>query len=279
MKTILASILLAATTLHAADTPDKLIPFKPLGDKPALQLHTFLPADHKASDKRPAIIFFFGGGWAGGTPSQFYPHCRHYADLGLVAFAAEYRTLKSHSTGPQSCVADGKSALRYLKAHATELGIDPTKIIAGGGSAGGHVAASTATITKFDDPADDTSISPVPAALVLFNPVCDNGPENGWGHAKVKAYWKDISPAHNLSATTPPTITFLGTNDKLIPVSTAERFRDTLKSHAVKTELHLYQNQGHGFFNLRNGNSEYYDKTVAAADRFLLSLALLPEKK
>ncbi len=90
-----------------------------------------------------------------------------------------------------------------LRTHASRLGIEPDRIAAGGGSAGGHVAAATATIPKLDDPADDISISSRPNALVLFNPVFDNGPDGGWAHALVKDYGQDISPAHNIDAKCP----------------------------------------------------------------------------
>ena len=145
-----------------------------------------------------------------------------------MAIAAEYRIKSKHNTTPQECVKDGKSAIRWVRQHASELGIDPNKVIAGGGSAGGHVAAATATTKVFNEEGEDTSISCIPNALVLFNPVFDNGPIGGWSPDKVKDYWQDISPAHNISDKTPPTIVFLGTNDKLIPVKTAERFKKNM---------------------------------------------------
>ena len=82
------------------------------------------------------------------------------------------------------CCADAKSALRYVRAHATELGIDPQRIAAAGGSAGGHLAAFTALVDGLDDPQDDLAVSCKPNALVLFNPVFNNGPDQ-WGHGRV----------------------------------------------------------------------------------------------
>jgi acetyl esterase len=70
--------------------PDRLIPYKTAGDG-TLKLHVFFPGDSKPSDQRPAIIFFFGGGWNGGTPQQFYEQARFMAEHGGVAFAAECR--------------------------------------------------------------------------------------------------------------------------------------------------------------------------------------------
>ena len=134
----------------------------------------------------------------------------------MVAICAEYRVSSRHKTSPRECVQDGKSAMRWVRSHSSELGIDPHRIAAGGGSAGGHVAAATATVKGFDEPGEDITVSARPDALVLFNPVYDNGPK-GYGHDRVKDYWKEFSPLHNLDKTTPPTIVFLGTEDKLVP--------------------------------------------------------------
>jgi acetyl esterase/lipase len=262
----------------------KLIPYKTTSDarkEPVkLHLHVFTPNDNLGKNNRPAIVFFFGGGWMGGTPSQFYPQCRHLAQRGMVAISAEYRTAKPHGTTPAECVKDGKSALRYVRSNAKSLGIDPLRVAAGGGSAGGHVAAAIATLEGFNDPDDDSTVSAKPDALVLFNPVFDNGP-TGYGHDRVKAYWESFSPLHNLSAQTPPAIVFLGTKDNLIPTATAEAFRDKMKKLGVRSELFLYEGQPHGFFNAKN--AEHYEKTLAEADRFLTSLGFLsphnPETK
>lgn len=253
--------------------PSRKITYKTVG-KVSLKLHFFEPTGHQPSDERPAIVFFFGGGWVGGTPSQFYPHCDHLASRGMVAVAAEYRVRKQHGTTPAECVKDGKSAVRYFRSHAKQLGIDPKKIAAGGGSAGGHVAAATATVKGFDEKGEDTAVSCVPNALVLFNPVYDNGPE-GYGHDRVKDYWREISPRHNIRKGVPPAIVFLGTKDKLIPVKTGEGFRDAMQAVGSRSELLLYKDQPHGFFNQgRNGN-KHYEQTVAAMDEFLESLGYL----
>ena len=137
-----------------------------------LSLHIFEPPASAGSAKtsRPAIVFFFGGGWTSGSPAQFEQHCRHLAARGMVAIAADYRVASRHQAKPVDCVADAKSALRYVRANAARLGVDPRRIAAGGGSAGGHLTAAIATVPGFDAPGEDAKISAVPNALALFNP-------------------------------------------------------------------------------------------------------------
>jgi acetyl esterase/lipase len=192
----------------------------------------------------------------------------------MVAVSAEYRVKNRHGTTPYECVKDGKSAIRWVRMHAPELGINPDRIAAGGGSAGGHVAAATGTVKGFEEPSEDKTISAKPNALVLFNPVFDNGP-GGYGHDRVQDHWQDFSPMHNIDKDTPPTIVFLGTKDKLIPVSTAQKYRDLMTQAGRRCDLHLYEGQPHGFFNYRDGKNTYYYQTVIEADRFLASLGYL----
>ena len=105
--------------------PDKTFYYKlvnKLGQTTQLKIHAFFPKDHKPENQSPAIIFFHGGGWYGGTPDQFYPQCRYLAMRGMVTFSAEYRCINTYKTGPQECVKDGKSAMRWLRENASNLG-------------------------------------------------------------------------------------------------------------------------------------------------------------
>ncbi len=119
--------------------PTREINFKTIGDV-KLKLFVFEPEEHKSTDSRPAIVFFFGGGWNQGSPQQFYPHCKYLAARGMVAISAEYRVRSRHGITPFECVTDGKSAVRWIRANADKLGIDADSIATGGGSAGGHWA-------------------------------------------------------------------------------------------------------------------------------------------
>ncbi|MEM6689653.1 MAG: alpha/beta hydrolase [Planctomycetota bacterium] len=236
--------------LYAANTDSEShVIYKEVDDGDDLELKIYQPADfNPESESRPAIVFFFGGGWVGGKIGQFEDHSRRLTELGMVAVEVQYRTLGSHGVPPTTCVADAKSAMRYVRSNAKSLGIDPNQIAAGGGSAGGHLAASTSLVDKFDDPGDDLSVSCRPQALVLFNPVIDNGPD-GWGFKKTKEFWQEISPAHRVDDEAVPTVIFLGTNDKLIPVSTALKHQSNMRDLGHRCVVHLYKDAGHGYFN------------------------------
>ena len=245
-------------------------------DDTELKLHVYTPEGYSTSDKRPAVIFFFGGGWNNGSPGQHYSQCAHLASRGMVAMSAEYRVKSRNQTTPKECVEDGKSAIRWVRAHAAELGIDPNRIAAGGASAGGHVAAAAGTVDSFDATNEDLSVSSRPDALVLFNPVFDNGP-GGFGHFRVKAYWREISPIHNISEAAPPTIVFLGTEDEYIGAEVAVRYKKLMDQSGVRCDLHLYPEQAHGFFNPDRKNG-YFEKTLETMDEFLSSLDFLDPK-
>jgi len=271
------SSLAGAEKAAAALKADKVVVYKTVaGTK--LTLHVFEPEGFKPSDKRPAIVFFFGGGWNGGSPTQFFPQCEYLASRGMVAMSADYRVKSRNKTTPKECVMDGKSAIRWIRKHSAELGVDPEKLAAGGGSAGGHVAAATGNVKGFEEESDERSISSKPDALALFNPVYDNGP-SGYGHDRVKDYWESFSPMHNISKNSPPTIVFLGTKDKLIPVATAEEYKKRMEAVGGRCDLHLYLGQPHGFFNVKKAHgTKYLDETMGSLDEFLVSLDFLEKK-
>src|SRR4051812_43269570 len=126
---------------------------------------------------RRGVGFFSGGGGGGGNPGQFMPQSEYLATRNVVGLRVEYRVIPKRDSGPPTlCVNDAKSAMRYVRAHANELGIDPKRVAAAGGSAGGHLAAATALLSGLDDPANDQTVSARPDALILFNPMMNNGP-------------------------------------------------------------------------------------------------------
>lgn len=273
MKLCTLSVLLLAVTAvsYPQDRefrPDKQIVYKSF-EKDPLELNVFLPDGWKASDRRPAIVFFFGGGWVGGTPSQFFPQSRYLASRGMVAVSAQYRTRNSHGTSPVECVADGKSAVRWMRSHAEELGIDPARIAAAGGSAGGHVAAATGVIDGLDEEGEDLSVSSKPNALVLFNPATDVSRSRRWGDRAL-----DGSPLQHVDKGDPPTIVFHGKADTTVPYSTAESFCRAMNEAGNRCDLVGYDGRPHGFFNYSRSRAAY-TSTAWHMDRFMSSLGYL----
>lgn len=271
---ILAGLIILPLVARAAEPVGEAREYKQIAGR-SLKLYLIKPPAWKASVQRPAVVFFHGGGWTGGTPAQFGDQSEYLATRGLVAIQVEYRLLAGKSSEPPTvCVHDAKSAMRWVRAHAAELGIDPQRIASAGGSAGGHLAAFVGLVNGLDDPQDDRTVSPKANAMILFNPVFDNGP-TGWGHARVGERYQEFSPAHNISTSAPPAIVFLGSNDKLIPTKTVLDFQTAMKKAGVRCDAFIYEGQAHGFFNRGKGGDKYYFETLLATDKFLTSLGWL----
>jgi acetyl esterase len=246
-----------------------------------LKLYIFQPLDRKEGEKIPAIVFFHGGGFTEGSASNFTPQCIYLADKGIVTITVEYRLKNQHGELPLICISDAKSAIRWVREHATELNIDKNRIAAGGGSAGGHLAASTALLKGFDDVNENLKISSVPNALVLFNPVLDV-PEilNQMPKRMIKTLKdkeREISPMHNLFTGAPPTIIFHGTADKSVPFSQAAKYCDKMKELGNRCEIVPFEKLGHGFFRYNKSNNEAFFSTMESTVKFLISIGYLNE--
>jgi acetyl esterase len=241
-------------------------------DTTQLYLEVYSSVTNESTKQSPALVFFFGGGWNSGTMKQFEPQAKYFIQRGITCILVDYRVKERQNSTPFESLKDAKSAIRYIRAHAKDLRIDPSKIIASGGSAGGHLAAATALITDYNETSDDLTISSIPDALVLFNPVFDNGP-GGYGFERVGEAYKSFSPLHNIKKGAPPTIVFLGDKDHLVPVETAKYYKQVMEKVKSRCDLFIYEGQGHGFFNYKN--FEYFKKTVVETDAFLQSLGYL----
>jgi len=275
MKAFLLTILfLLAFGLSGVAQHSHTVIYKQI-DTVALKMEIFFPPEYDKDKSYPAIVFFFGGGWNSGTIKQFEPHAGYFSKRGMVCFLADYRVNTRHHTSPFESLKDAKSAIRFIREHAGDYRIDTTRIVASGGSAGGHLAAALALIKGFNEASDDVSVSCVPDALVLFNPVIDNGP-GGYGYDRIGEVYKDFSPLHNIKGGAPPTLFFLGTQDKLIPVETAEYYKKIMERVGSRCDLILFDGESHGFFNYRN--PDLYKKTIIETERFLISAGILQGK-
>jgi acetyl esterase len=254
-------------------------------DGTKLQLYIFTPKDRASTNRRPAIVFFFGGGWTSGSPQQFEKQCEYFASRGLVAITADYRVASRQHAKPVQCVADAKSAIRWVRKNAARLGVDPNRIAAAGGSAGGHLAGCIAVVPGLDEPGEDPSVSGVPNAAVLFNPALLLAPLEGKDFGRLVSRLtperlgvepEAISPAHHAHSNAPPIIIFHGKADTTVPFSTSEVFAAKMKAAGNRCELVGFDGEGHGFFNYgRGGDNKFFAQTLKQADEFLTSLGYL----
>lgn len=227
--------------------------YKTVGDTP-LRLHVFSSGGLKPGNKAPAVVFFYGGGWILGDVRRFQTQATHLALRGLVTVLVDYRVKCRHGTSLIDATTDAKSAMRWVRDHAHELGIDPDRIAAAGSSAGGQMAAATALVTAFDDPTDVAADAKA-NALILYNPgLLMASPQavevltRTQGQA-VAERARDFSPYDNLDKGLPPTIIFQGLADKLVPPGSPELFCKQARSFKPQADCEVvnYAGAPHGF--------------------------------
>lgn len=257
-------------------SPSRTVVYKKVGER-ELQLHIFEPERFQKGDRRPAYIAIHGGGWTGGEPRRFYPFAAHFARLGMVGFSVQYRLTelkKTNGCTPFEAVKDARSAVRYVREHAAELGVNPDNIITSGGSAGGHLAAAPALFDGCDEAGENTQVSCCPNAMVLLFPVIDTS-TNGYGNSKCGANWKTISPLHQVKRGLPPTIVFQGTGDTVTPYPGAKAFHEAMLQAGNRCELITHEGGKHGYLMF---DRALYDETMKRTETFLTELGLLPVK-
>ncbi len=233
--------------LAAKMEPTRKVVYKTVDDR-SLTLHIFEPEGHQTTDRRPVFLTIHGGGWTGMKPRYFYPFAKHFADLGMVGISVQYRLCNpKQGVTVFDCVKDARSAVRYVRSHAAELGIDPERIVVSGGSAGGHLAASTALFDGMDQEGDDTSVSCMPNLMVLYYPVIDTS-KDGYGQAKIGERWQDLSPVDHVKPELPPTLLLHGTADTVTPFAGAALFRERMKKAGNEIEMIAHGGGVHGYF-------------------------------
>ena len=239
-----------------------------------LKLNVVKPTDGSNKKKNPTIVFFFGGGWRGGSGQQCAPHCDYFASKGMVAIAVNYRVASRNNSTPFDAVEDAKSAMRWIRENAKELGVHKKRIVAAGGSAGGHLAATTALLEGFDSEGEKQKEPAMPNALILFNPVINTMPE-GYGYDRLKERAESLSPAHHVRPGLPPTLIFHGTADNTVPYANIIDFQEKMEAAGNKCEVMTFEDEGHGFFNYGRKENKYYELTTKRATAFLQELGYI----
>jgi len=253
-----------------------------------LKVWIFQPDKTLFKGPRPAVVFFFGGGWRSGSPAQFQQHCKHLAERGFVAMSADYRVSLRHKTSADACVEDAKSAVRWIRENAERLNIDPKRVAAAGGSAGGHLAACTGTIKGFEGKKEALALSSIPDAMVLFNPACVLAPIDGMPFLDAKKVGdmkkrmgvdpKKLSPYHHVSKGAPPTLIFHGRADVTVPYLTSEKFTEAMTAAGNECRLVGFPDMPHGFFNHGRYENRPYLKTIMEMDAFFRGLAWIDKE-
>lgn len=237
-----------------------------------LSIWIWKPAGWTASDKRSAIVFYHGGGWRNGSPTAFSRQSAKLAERGMVAFSVQYRLTSHDGVTVADCVKDAKSAFRWVRSHAAELGIDPEKIAAGGGSAGGHLAAALTTLDALNDEQDDLKVSTQPAALVLFNPALRlNRTREQEAVAAGSPSRAGISPYEHVKRGHPPTVIFHGEDDTTVPIQSVRDYAAKVEKLGGSCTVVGFPGQKHSFFN----REPFVWDTLKQADAFLQKQHLL----
>jgi acetyl esterase/lipase len=264
-----------------------------------VKLFYIKPADTNTNKKRTAVIWIHGGGWTGGITETFFPHARYFASRGAVGFCIHYRLVKADgSVTVADCLADCKSAIRYIREHAEELGIDPDKIIVAGDSAGGHLASCLGTVDGFDNPTDNLKISAVPNIMVLYNPLSDfttspfinriiSGmaldkkptPESQIPTQEQLLLARKLSPLHNIHPNQPQTLIIHGADDTVILPEQSVHFFTAMKAAANQCELILLPATKHAFVCVKwKAPESEVVKAFILMDKFLVKNGYLKGK-
>ncbi len=232
-----------------------------------VSLRVHYPGSWQASDSRPVMLLFHGGSWVTGNRFQMYKWAKYFAERGIVAISASY----TYGT-VSSCVIDTRSAMRWVKANASALGIDPNKVIAGGSSAGAHLAGSLYSINGMNDPNDDLSISTKPAMLVFWDPAINlsrpqmNDLVTRWGQtvANGAQFY-----SNGIDQNTPPTIYFCGTEDERS--NFAHMSRQLSVPHDMESEFWVGKEGRHGFAD----EADFFDPIAYRLEKFLIKHGML----
>jgi len=275
MKTVAATLLFCVASLTTC-AQEKV---EPVGDQQVYKtvdgqaLHLWV-AKPSSDPTHTAIVFFHGGGWTGGAVTQFNAQTKELAQRGMVVVNVQYRLIAKapNTESPEICLEDAKSAMRWVRSRAKDLQIDPDRIVASGGSAGGYLAAATALVPGWDDPHDNLDVSPRPDALVLFFPVINVGPE-GYNQKRFGDNPRKYSPEAYLSKNSPPTIIEGGADDKLVQPEILKDYKAKCDAAGARCILDFYPGQGHGFAN----KEPYTSITLNAVMHFLESIGYLPK--
>jgi acetyl esterase len=232
-------------------------------DGAPFSVHVFDPG--ASNGARGAVVLLHGGGWVAGDATWVYPRARRFSEAGMVTVAVDYRL-----GDPRQATADARSVIRWLRANAPLLNVDPQRIAAYGVSAGGQLSVSAAQ-------SDDASARP--NAVVLVSPALDLERDGWFARLAGQDAARQLSPLTNVRAGQPPTLILQGDVDTETPLPGAQRFCDAMRAHGDRCLLKVYRGYGHLFTpaGINDRDTPQPDAAISAqaadfAEAFLTSL-------
>jgi acetyl esterase/lipase len=241
-------------SLYYIDKPDISYSYAKR-DKVNLKLHFFIP---KKSELKSSVLLFHGGGWAFGSSYSLFKICKSLAKEGILCASADYRLALKHDTKVKDSMLDAADAYKWMVKNSEKLNIKKDQIMVGGGSSGGHLAASLAMIPDEKNETYDNI-----KAMILFNPALntsalnaeipeniDERRKNLWLYVRklFEGKFEDFSPSNFIRSDLPPSIIFHGEKDKTIPIFLIEDFTKEMKEKGNQVDLLKWKDNGHQFY-------------------------------
>ena len=213
-----------------------------------LKAHIFFPEDYSTIDRGSAFVFFHPGGWDRGEPQWGYDICHRYASFGMTAISFQYRLSSIGGFSPLDAVSDARSAIRWTRQQADGLGINPSRIVAGGISAGAHLAACAAIIKEPDGTVADSDFSTVPDALVLQSAPVNSAMDSHFIELlQGRDNPENCSPAHHVRPGLPPMCLIHGTADEIVPYDYVKDFTTKMREAGNQCEMYPFEGTDHFF--------------------------------
>lgn len=250
----------------ASVEPDQIRVYKEI-EGISLQAHIFNAEGANDAGGSAALVFLHGGGLRRGSPAQGYEFAERFTPEGVSVVSIQYRLLGTSAETLDQLVADGKSAIRWLRENSDELGIDPNRIAMMGHSAGASLTLTTAVVPAFDEPSENTDISSIPNAMIPWSATITrrDDPENSILAEGIAM--DDLSPASYVRAGLPTALFIHGDADPIASPEAAVEFEARYRAAGNESSFLMIEGADHFF-----RPAEHRDQLMVAISDFLAEL-------